>query len=215
MKRAKQTASQPEAGEAEPEPGAASDPKPGSADPERGAARRSAEVPGAKRRKLLERAKGLISRAAHEGTPEEEARTSALVGARIIHAEKLLDPPPRHPIIDRLDALEDDVLDQVGAVLEDLLSTWSPDVRRKPKQTAMEIARWQAEARAHQQRFQLHVLALRSVLETGRIGLAERVVPCGACGRPIRRGEMIAWRRRRGDAIHYVCFVENLTRRQF
>ena len=60
----------------------------------------STGVDTAKRAKTRQRVLDLVSRAAHPSTPEEEARTSAVVAARLIVDEKLLDPEPpaREPL---------------------------------------------------------------------------------------------------------------------
>jgi len=42
------------------------------------------------RDELLHRINALLDRATHDGTPEEEARTSALIAARMIRKEKLV-----------------------------------------------------------------------------------------------------------------------------
>lgn len=175
--------------------------------------------PIVRRRKSLDKARKLLSRAVHPNTPEEEARTTALIAAREIHDHKLLEPAPRHPIIDRLEGLEDGVLDHVAGLLEDLLSDWPSNLRRSAgvgsTPVMLDLVRWRNEARAVNQRLQLHVFSLRAVLETGRIALAERAGRCEACPRPIAVGEMIAWRRRRSEAIHYLCYIDNLSRRAF
>lgn len=172
------------------------------------------ENPVLKRRKLRKRAYDLVARASHDSTPEEEARTSALVAARLIHSEKLLDDEPRHPLVDRLEALGDDMLDVLAGPVEAILDGGLMDrfTRLQTRQVADHAHWWRTEARVWQRRLHVHTEAMRWILANGRIGLADRPGKCGICRRALAVGTMIAWKRRRADAMHYACCVEQLER---
>lgn len=156
-----------------------------------------------KHTKALKRVRGLIARAAHEGTPEEEARTSALVAARMIHAEKLLEP--RHPLFDRLEGLDDETLDELGGLVENVLEGVS--IAREEKSLSPSASRWRAEANHLQRQLDAFAGSLRWILQGYKIGLVERPGYCGYCHEPLKLGEMVVWKRRRIDAAHYMCCV--------
>lgn len=166
-----------------------------------------------RRRKLTKRAIGLVARAAHEGTPEEEARSSALIAAKVIHAEKLLEPAPRHPLLDRLEGLDDATLDELAMNVENLLagaanrpgSTWDRIVHH-------EVQLWRARAESSQRRLSAFAGALRRILQSYKMGLVERPSYCIICRRPIMLGDLSVWKRRRQEAAHYTCCVIELQR---
>lgn len=165
----------------------------------------SESKPSANREKLRARAIGLVARAAHEGTPEEEARTSAFVAAKIIHTEKLLEVAPgRHALLERLDALDDDVLNALGLVIEEALEG---DGMAK----AGQATRWRNEAKHLQRKLDTFAGALRLILQGHKLGVAERqTLSCGFCGGPLLLGDIIVWKRRRSDSVHYSCCVHAL-----
>lgn len=170
---------------------------------------------------MQKKAAGLVSRAAHESTPEEEARSSALIAAKLIHAEKLLEPAPRHPLLDRLEELDDATLDELAMGVEDLLagrgrpgSTWDRVVYH-------EVNLWRARAEGAQHRLAAFSGALRRILQSFKLGLAdrarapsgvERPAHCGICRRPLMHNDLIVWKRRRQDAAHYMCCVVEIHR---
>lgn len=162
----------------------------------------SASKPAADREKLRMRAMGLVARAAHESTPQEEARTSALVAAKLIHGEKLLESAPgRHALLERLEALDDDALNDLAMVVEEALETGG--VTR----TASQASRWRNEAKHLQRKLDMFARALRWILQGYKIGLAERPGQCGLCRRALLLGDIVVWKRRRAESAHYACCV--------
>ena len=148
----------------------------------------SADSPAAiaeqeRKTKLRKRAIDLVARAAHDTTPEEEARTSAVAAARLIHKENLLEPTA-----------------SAAGASEAPPSAFSGD----------QAEWWRMRADHLHKQFQLHGSAVRHALRTGRLGMAEKKGRCPLCGYVYAVAEMIVWRRRRADAIHYECFVREL-----
>lgn len=165
----------------------------------------SASKPSVDREKLRTRAIGLVARAAHTSTPEEEARTSAVVAAKLIHTEKLLEPSPgRHALLERLDGLEDDVLNDLAMLVEEALEAGG--IARAVEQAS----RWRNEAKHLQRKLDALGGGLRWILQTHKLGLAERPRQCGLCGRMLLLGEIIVWKRRRTEAAHYTCCIHAL-----
>ena len=161
-----------------------------------------ASKPNADREKLRTRAVVLVARAAHASTPEEEARTSAVVAAKLIHAEKLLEAASgRHALLERLDGLEDDVLNDLAMLVEEALEAGG--IARAVEQAS----RWRNEAKHLQRKLDTLAGALRWILQGYKLGLAERPGQCGLCGRSLQLGDIVVWKRRRVDAAHYVCCV--------
>ncbi len=161
--------------------------------------------PPADREKLRLRALALVTRAAHETTMEEEARTSALVAAKLIHAEKLLDVArPRHALLERLDGLEDEVLDDMATLVEEALEAGG--IARAVAQSS----RWRNEAKHLQRKLDALGGALQWILQGYKLGLSERPGHCVLCRRPLQLGEIVVWKRRRMDAVHYTCCVATL-----
>ena len=157
------------------------------------------------REKLRTRAITLIARAAHASTPEEEARTSAVVAAKLIHTEKLLEPSPgRHALLERLDGLEDEVLNDLALLVEEALEAGG--IARAVGQAS----RWRNEAKHLQRKLDALSGGLRWILQNHKLGLAERPRQCGLCGRMLLLGEIIVWKRRRTEAAHYTCCVHAL-----
>ena len=153
------------------------------------------------RERLRVRAVGLVARAAHKGTPEEEARTSALVAARLIHQEKFLEVPVRHALLERLEGLEDRALDDLAVLVEEALDGGS--VARVVGQSV----RWRNEAKHLQLKLDAFASALRWILQGYKLGLSERPGYCGFCSRALLLGDIVVWKRRRSDAAHYSCCV--------
>ena len=165
----------------------------------------SAVKPAVDREKLRTRAIGLVARAAHATTPEEEARTSALVAAKIIHAEKFLEPSAgRHALLERLEGLEDDVLNDLALLVEEALV--GGGIARAVGQTS----RWRNEAKHLQRKLDTLAGALRWILQGYKLGLVERPGYCGLCKRSLMLGDIVVWKRRRVDAVHYTCCVAAL-----
>ena len=165
----------------------------------------STAKPPVDREKLRARAVMLVARAAHETTPEEEARTSALVAAKIIHAEKFLEPSVgRHALLERLEGLEDDVLNDMAVLVEEALEAGG--IARAVEKSA----RWRNEAKYLQRKLDTLAGALRWILQGYKLGLAESPGHCGLCQRALILGDIVVWKRRRFDAVHYVCCVAAL-----
>ena len=159
----------------------------------------------ADREKLRTRAIQLVARAAHASTPEEESRTSAVVAAKLIHAEKLLEASPgRHALLERLDALEDDMLNDLAMLVEEALEAGG--IARSVEQAS----RWRNEAKHLQRKLDALAGGLRWILQGYKLGLAERPGQCGFCGRALQLGDIVVWKRRRVDAAHYACCVSTL-----
>ena len=168
----------------------------------------AAPKPSVDREKLRTRALGLVARAAHESTPEEEARTSAVVAAKLIHAEKLLEAPlARHALLERLEGLEDDVLNDLAMLVEEALEAGAGGTAAR---AALQATRWRNEAKHLQRKLDALAGALRWILQGYKLGLAERPGQCGLCGRPLQLGDIVVWKRRRVDAAHYACCVAAL-----
>lgn len=165
-------------------------------------------VQGANREKLRSRAVGLVARAAHAATPEEEARTSAVVAAKIIHAEKFLEAAGgrEHALFERLEGLDDHVLNDVALVVEEALAAGG--IVRDIEQAS----RWRSEAKYLQQKLDAFAGGLRWILQGYKLGLAERPGQCSLCGRGLQHADVIAWKRRRADAAHYTCCIAALHR---
>ena len=160
------------------------------------------------REKLRTRALGLVARAAHESTPEEEARTSAVVAAKLIHAEKLLEAPlARHALLERLEGLEDDVLNDLAMLVEEALEAGAGGTAAR---AALQATRWRNEAKHLQRKLDALAGALRWILQGYKLGLAERPGQCGLCGRPLQLGDIVVWKRRRVESAHYACCVAAL-----
>ena len=153
------------------------------------------------RERLRVRAVGLVARAAHQGTPEEEARTSAFVAAKLIHEEKFLEVPVRHALLERLDGLDDSTLDGLAVLVEEALDAGS--VARVVGQSV----RWRNEAKHLQLKLDAFAGALRWILQGYKLGLSERPGHCGFCTRALLLGDIVVWKRRRSDAVHYSCCV--------
>ena len=171
-----------------------------------------ASKPSVDREKLRARAVGLVARAAHASTPEEEARTSAVVAAKLIHVEKLLEVSPgRHALLERLDALEDDVLNDLALLVEEALDVLEAGgTARATSQASLQVSRWRNEAKHLQRKLDALAGSLRWILQGYKLGLAERPGQCGICGRPLQLGDIVVWKRRRVDAVHYQCCVAAL-----
>ena len=167
----------------------------------------AAAKPLVDRDKLRTRAIGLVARAAHAATPEEEARTSAVVAAKLIHTENLLAPSPgRHALLERLEGLEDDVLNDLAMLVEEALEAGG--IARAVAQAS----RWRNEAKHLQRKLDVLGGALRWILQGYKLGLADRPGQCDLCGRSLQLGDIIVWKRRRIDAVHYTCCVAALQR---
>ena len=173
------------------------------------------------REKLRARAIGLVARAAHASTPEEEARTSAVVAAKLIHTEKLLEASPgRHALLERLDSLEDEVLNDLAMLVEEALDTNERAVYDRARGAREErggslleqASRWRNEAKHLQRKLDTLAGALGWILQGYKLGLAERPGQCGLCGRSLQLGDIVVWKRRRIDAVHYSCCVAALQR---
>ena len=183
------------------------------ASPPSEAAAPPSEPPFEKREKARKRAIGMVAKAADKAATDEEARTNALFGARIIHEHKLLEhPPPRHPLVDRLADLGDDTLDSLAPYVEQFLDGGEALDMHFARLEAHDVARWRAEARLWQRRLTDHLAAMQWVLENGQIAIADaRSTYCVLCRRRLLPGEIVARRRRRVEA-HMACHVVKFAR---
>lgn len=131
--------------------------------------------------KNLDRAKKLLERAGHPNTPEEEARSAAVLAARMIYEHGFL-------IVS---------------------SEETPSVPAQPAVEPRAAATAAATA-AHVQRIWDVVNKQSARFQRVQAGLEPQIMPsrypgdCKSCGRPYAQGETVAWMPGRG-VTHFDC----------
>lgn len=157
--------------------------------------------------KVLETVAALLYRAGHEGTPEEEARTSAVLAARLIskHALVITRPAPEQaeePAGRRRPRWWNEPAARSSAGWREAVETPPAPPRTRPPPTPTErAARTRSRAAEAQRTVRAYVAASPGdyVVIT-----SEYKGSCIACSRRYRKGSRIAWKRGEG-ATHYGC----------
>ena len=164
-----------------------------------------------KRERARGRVRDLIARAVHEGTAEEEARTSAIIAVRLLHAEQLLEPEPAAAAVTPVSGVGSSTPSPFAG---GSYNPWT-GVRYDHHGRRLDPATlWRAEAAAAQRRLHAFASAMVAVLRNGKIGLAVKAGRCMMCTRAYDVGDTIVWKRKRAEAAHYVCCVVELENRQ-
>lgn len=172
------------------------------------------------RRHAIEKARAMVERAAHEATPEEEARTAGVLAARFILSEGLLDDAPARPSPPSSGGWRTPPPQSSG-----FRTPWRGDpgsyVRSpfgpspfgsSPFGSPPPIPTPPNPVQELLKTIMSFATSLQAVLKVRKLGLAEREGTCSVCEGPYAAGDVVGWRRRRANAAHYKCCIEEIAK---
>lgn len=143
----------------------------------------------------LVRAEALVSRAAHTATPEEEARSCAVLACRLVSEHKLLAPQGTDKF-----RLAEDALRAANLRVERLTHLLESATKERD---ALRVEVFQLRAQA---KTPAHREPARSDGEAVML-LSKYEGRCRVCQETYGEGERVAWKRGRG-AVHAQCLPD-------